>query len=355
MEFDDWVRLVPRPLHVVPGDLGLVVLWVLLTDLAVLGVSGLGGAVRIALGIPFVFFLPGYALTAALFPGRTGSDATTSGSEGGVDSFERLVLGVGLSITTVPIIGLGLNFSPWGVRPAPVVAALSVFTLVATGVAIARRQALPAGERFSIAVYDPLVRTYREAFVSVPRRDRLVNVALAVLIMTSLVGFGYAVAVPRPGESFTELGLLGTNRAGELVADEYPTDVEPGESVQLAVFVGNHERERLTYTIVVQLQPLQDAGRLGPGREIDRFSLTVDANASRVHDHSLVIDRVGTNQRLTYLLYKANPPPDPARANAYRAVHLWINVTEAPTATPQDPPTATPTPTPAATNPTPTP
>jgi uncharacterized membrane protein len=34
--------------------------------------------------------------------------------------------------------------------------------------------------------------------------------------------------------------------------------------------------------------------------------------------------------RLAYLLYKGEAPPEPTVENAYREVHLWVNVTEAP-------------------------
>jgi uncharacterized membrane protein len=34
----------------------------------------------------------------------------------------------------------------------------------------------------------------------------------------------------------------------------------------------------------------------------------------------------GQRLRLAYLLYRGSPPPDPTVENAYREVHLWINV-----------------------------
>jgi len=65
-----------------------------------------------------VLFLPGYALIAALFP-----------SKNDLDGIERLALSFGLSIAVVPLIGLGLNFTPFGIRLVPIIVSLSVFTL----------------------------------------------------------------------------------------------------------------------------------------------------------------------------------------------------------------------------------
>ena len=60
---------------------------------------------RIILGIPFLLFFPGYALAAALF---------TKGR--GMDAVERVALSFGLSIAVVPLIGLILKYTPWGIR-----------------------------------------------------------------------------------------------------------------------------------------------------------------------------------------------------------------------------------------------
>ena len=63
------------------------------------------GAARIVLGVLFVLFFPGYTLVAALFPARNS-----------IGRIERLALSFGLSIAVVPLIGLGLNYTPWGIR-----------------------------------------------------------------------------------------------------------------------------------------------------------------------------------------------------------------------------------------------
>lgn len=73
---------------------------------------------RIALGSLFVLFLPGYSLIEALYP---------RGDE--LSPLERLALSIGLSLALVPLVGLILNYTPWGIRLDPIIASLSGVTL----------------------------------------------------------------------------------------------------------------------------------------------------------------------------------------------------------------------------------
>ncbi|MEM1766709.1 MAG: DUF1616 domain-containing protein [Candidatus Bathyarchaeia archaeon] len=75
-------------------------------------------AFRIALGSIFVLFLPGYSLVEALYP---------RGEE--LSPLERLALSIGLSLALVPLIGLVLNYTPWGIRLNPIMVSLSLLTL----------------------------------------------------------------------------------------------------------------------------------------------------------------------------------------------------------------------------------
>jgi uncharacterized membrane protein len=76
----------------------------------------------------FVLFVPGYVTVEALFP--KGRD---------LDRIERFALSVGLSLALVPLIGLLLNYTPWGIRLTPIVISLSSFTVGMALVALARQ------------------------------------------------------------------------------------------------------------------------------------------------------------------------------------------------------------------------
>ena len=71
------------------------------------------GALRIALGLAFGLFFPGYTLIAALFPKKDS-----------LNGIERLALSFGLSIVVVPLIGLILNYTPWGISLYPILVSL---------------------------------------------------------------------------------------------------------------------------------------------------------------------------------------------------------------------------------------
>lgn len=77
---------------------------------------------RWILGLVFVLFLPGYVTVETLFP-----------ESHDLNGIERFALSVGLSLALAPLIGLLLNYTPWGIRLTPMVISLSTFTM---GVAI---------------------------------------------------------------------------------------------------------------------------------------------------------------------------------------------------------------------------
>lgn len=112
----------------------------LLTGLAVFGLPTESPlvVVRYILGSVFVLFIPGYVTVEALFP---------KGRE--MDGIERFALSVGLSLALVPLIGLLLNYTPWGIRLTPIVLSLVVFTVGVAGVGAGRRFKL-ALERFEL-------------------------------------------------------------------------------------------------------------------------------------------------------------------------------------------------------------
>ena len=85
-------------------------------------------AARWILGSVFVLFIPGYVTVEALFP---------KGRE--LDGIERFALSVGLSLALVPLIGLLLNYTPWGIRLTPIVVSLTIFTIALSAVGLGRR------------------------------------------------------------------------------------------------------------------------------------------------------------------------------------------------------------------------
>ena len=120
-----------------PNDLALVIFLTLLCIPFVL-IPPLNeiSPIRIILGLPLVLFLPGYSLIAALFIRKDD-----------LDGIERIALSFGLSIAISPLLGLGLNYTPFGIRLTPILIVLSVFTIALAIGAYIRRGKIPEGVR----------------------------------------------------------------------------------------------------------------------------------------------------------------------------------------------------------------
>ncbi|MEM3070950.1 MAG: DUF1616 domain-containing protein, partial [Candidatus Bathyarchaeia archaeon] len=86
--------------------------------------------IRIILGSIFVLYLPGASLIELLYPKK--EDLT---------QLERLALSIGLSLALVPLVGLILNYTPWGIRLDPIVASLTILTTILSLGEVARKHA----------------------------------------------------------------------------------------------------------------------------------------------------------------------------------------------------------------------
>lgn len=81
---------------------------------------------RVFLGALFVLFLPGYAFMKALFPS---SVPLETGSRE-LDMIERAALSLGISLAFTPLVGLILNYTPWGIRLTPITLSLLALSVI---------------------------------------------------------------------------------------------------------------------------------------------------------------------------------------------------------------------------------
>jgi len=92
---------------------------VVFLSMALIGItSGVVLYLRYVFGSVLVLFLPGYSLIEALYPKRE------------LDELTRFALSIGLSLALVPLVGLVLNYTPFGIRLIPVTASIAGLTLV---------------------------------------------------------------------------------------------------------------------------------------------------------------------------------------------------------------------------------
>jgi hypothetical protein len=89
---------------------------------------------RYILGSLFVLFFPGYSFIKALFPKEV--PFKTRSEE--LDNIERIALSIGMSLALVPITGLLLNYTPWGIRTTPITLSLLALTVGFATAAIIR-------------------------------------------------------------------------------------------------------------------------------------------------------------------------------------------------------------------------
>lgn len=323
-----------------PKDLIGVICLVLLTNAAVFVPAVRATPVRLVLGYLFLLFLPGYAIVAALFPrhgGRETADPyrTSWLTARGIDGVERFVLSAGTSLAVVPLVAFVLSATGYGVRLGPIVVATSALTIVATLVGAVHRLSFPPAERFSLPVgvwARSWLATTRGLFGSTSRYDRALNVLLVVSLLLAVSGAVYAVTVPQPDSGYTEFYLLNRTTEGDLTADEFPTEFQRSEPQELVVGIGNKEQQSTTYTVVIELQrlsaPNSDGGdaTVVEETELQRFEMQVGQNETELREHTVEPTLLGTDLRLVYLLYQGDPPRNPSVDNAYRDVHLLINV-----------------------------
>ncbi len=290
-----------------PYDL-LVIL--ILTVLLVISVALSGeGVIRIALGLIFILFLPGYALIAALFP---------SGKS--IDWIERLALSFGLSIAVTPLIGLLLNYTPWGIRLVPIVASLSLFIFAMCAIAYYRRMNLPIEERLSLSVELGIPNWKEYSWL-----DKALTIGLVIAIVASLAVMVYAFTVPKTGERFTEFYILDSNGT----AGDYPTSLGVGEDGDIIVGVVNHEHSDSDYDVIVELVKVNFITNNTTGEEepvelsrtqIGFFNLTLEHDETWEAPFSFSIGEIG-DYKLELFLFK-----DDDLSESYRSLHLWVEV-----------------------------
>jgi len=301
----------------VPADLVLVVVWLAAAIGAIFLSIPETVPLRVVLALPIMLFIPGYCVIAALFP-----------KEGDINLIERFALSFGLSIAIVPLIGLGLNFTPWGIRLEPVMTAVTLFTLVMVLVAYYTRSVLPPDEQFRIHFFSAAAAIREEIVPSKQGRfDRILGVVLALAILVTIATAIYVIAVPREGEQFSEFFILGNNQT----AENYPNGIIPGQVYPMFVGVGNREHRNTRYTIeswllLTEFDNVTNSSRIRAMDPRDRLSFTLAQNQTMIIPYNLSVNKTGYN-RVEFLLFDENVPgyevSGSNRINAsYRDLHL---------------------------------
>lgn len=319
----------------VPADLTAVGLAVVLTVVTVFTPGLRATPLRIVTALPFVLFVPGYSLVAALFP-RAGERADVAGNEtndtsvgrrrdGRISGLERVVFAVGTSIGLLFGVVVVLTLSPWSISPVSTVVSVSVISLLAAAVGTARRWRVPDEERFRLRYRQWLPTSRSGMFQYEARTDAVLDVVVVLALLLAVGSVGYALTGAGQGGS-TELYLLTENGTESPVAAD--TTYTLNESQPLVIGVTNHERERTQYSVVVIVEEVavqNDELRILERKRVRTFRTTLADNETWQRRHKITPSLTGDNLRLRYLLYRGAPPSNPTVGNAIQEVHLWID------------------------------
>jgi len=291
---------------------------------------------RIILGIPFLVFFPGFMLVAALFPLKSkaklrdevGPDEGTETQlkKKRMDGIERIALSFGMSLAVVALMGLALNYTPWGIVFDTVFNSTYGFTLVMSVIAILR---------------DKNARLIQEVRIRMPGWEGSpLNKALSVILFFAIIGtigvLFYTVSSPKVGEKFTEFYILGLNGIAEeyplnfVIKDEKVISVEYGTNGRIIegqpgkVILGivNHEQRDAIYSAKITVGG-QQVPIILDGETIESIEEIKLAQGEKWEKEiGYQPERSGDNQKVEFLLYvDGNPEPE-------NSLHLWANVKE---------------------------
>lgn len=257
---------------------------------------------RLLLGLAYVLFMPGYCLTAALFPADTD-----------LDGIERTGLSSGLSVAWIAVLALLLDQLPWGLTFWPILIGELLSILIFAVIALFRRGRMPSGE-----AYAPAVRLQpRARWRAQPTLSRLVYLLAALTLLVTSLAVAWTLLVPSDDTFMTEFYILGQ---GGFVED-YPRQSALGEELKVTMGITNREQLSDSYTVEVWAVDPRDGRRqlvsttspitLNPGETI-RQTLTWQmpwAGTDQIVDFYLIADK-----------HKQDGP--------YRALRLWLDVNQ---------------------------
>lgn len=277
-----------------PMDILLIIILTILTAAFVLIPPLNETFIRIILGILLVLFIPGYSLIAAIFP-----------KKGDLESIERVALSFGLSIAVTPLMGLILNYTPWGIRLDPILICITAFTLVMCLIAFVRRRRLPDEEKYSVKFGD-FLDDIRGSFKGKSQTERILSIILIISIILAISTTVYIIVKPKEGEKFTEFYILGP----EGKASNYPTNLTQGQTGSVIIGVVNHEYSTQNYQLVVKVN----------GTTLKNDTITLTNNQKMEIPFNFTAGTSGP-KKMEYLLFKL-----PDQENPYRSLHLWLNI-----------------------------
>ena len=204
-----------------------------------------GVTVNSIVGIFLMLFLPGYALTSTISPGKTDLNILT-----------RLALSFGLSYFLTAVVGLILPYTPLGSSLEPILQILSGLTFIFIITAFLMRMRTPQGESFeagpgksdSKAKSTPSGSPTTTPKVSHLKRN--ITMVFGVVLIAILIAVPTAFNLMSPEENVTSTEFYVMAQDGNKLTT-YPANLTPGENATVTIVLVNHEKEVTNYRIVI--------------------------------------------------------------------------------------------------------
>jgi len=313
-----------------PIDIILCIVWAnILLPLSLLSNDT---TIRTILGLPFLLFIPGYALVFALFPTKKGNK--------GIDTMERIALSFGFSIAIVSLLGLILNFTPWQIRLEPILLSLFFFIISVGSIAFYRWKTTPLEQRFILSFNVSLIKSHNTL-------ENSLTIILGISTIIAAASVFYIIVTPKIGETFTVFYILGPTGN----TTDYPRYLSAEENASIILGLVNHEYKIMNYSIKVWLinQTIIFNESTQENETIYNHMWYMDKITIKLpptditkqlpqweFNYSFSINKKG-EFKLAFLLYTTpvemyfgkdyNDIAKQKIESAYREVHLWLKIT----------------------------
>lgn len=318
-------------------DVFICIIWSLI--LLPIALTNIEGNIRIILGLPILFFTPGYMLSFILFPLRK--------TKIFIDTIERLALSLALSMAIIPLIGIVLNYSPFGLTLEPILITLTVYIIGAGLIALYRWYNTPSKEKV-ITKLD----------ISPPNLGKNLDTVITIILIASIItapfSLAFVILSPRMDETYTEFYLLSSDET----AEDYRRKLAIEEDNSVIIGIANHEHKKINYTIEIWLLNLSIIYNLTTFDYeteydhmwyLDKMNVLLDHTQPNVeerwkpqweYNYTFNITRKGTF-KLLFLLFTDSTGDysfekdyknivNQKMNNSYRATNIWLEVSNKP-------------------------
>lgn len=277
---------------------------------------------RVILGLPLFLFFPGYTLIEALFA-----------QNNPFNIIEKVALSFGLSIAVDGLIGIALNYLPWGLTLYPILISIAIFIALMSAIILVRY--LLSREEGPAIILN--IFSWRDhGFV-----DKILIIALIVAMVGAIGGSSYVVAKIRLDEKFTEFYMLGLQGqladypavfSGTIIGTneininsvQYGSDplAIPDKTGEVTLGIINEEREDSTYTIKMTINDQPAKILFGDIMVNDIGPIQLGSKQKWEYEIGISPVDIGANQEVKLLLYKNNGIEPSSE------LHLWITAKE---------------------------